>query len=102
MCAVARATSQDALLSGAQCKVYTGCLRVLAKIALPAVPAVSFTRDQHLIRPSPFWKGRRLRSTSCCTKGGTCVASCPSGSIQQKLFEDQEIFEEVEGLLAYA
>ena len=37
-----------------------------------------------------------------CKGCGTCVAACPSGSIEQNLFEDQEIFEEIEGLLAYA
>jgi heterodisulfide reductase subunit A len=37
-----------------------------------------------------------------CKGCGTCAATCPSGSIEQNLFEDQEIFEEVEGLLAYA
>jgi len=30
------------------------------------------------------------------------VAGCPSGSIQQNFFEDEEIFEEIEGVLAYA
>jgi hypothetical protein len=30
------------------------------------------------------------------------VAACPSGSIRQNLFEDQEIFEEIEGILTYA
>jgi hypothetical protein len=30
------------------------------------------------------------------------VASCPSGSIHQNLFEDQMIFEEIEGVLAHA
>jgi hypothetical protein len=28
------------------------------------------------------------------------VASCPSGSIVQNLFEDEEIFNEIEGILA--
>ena len=37
-----------------------------------------------------------------CKGCGTCVAACPSGSIQQNFFEDQEIFEEIEGVLAYA
>ena len=37
-----------------------------------------------------------------CKGCGTCVAACPSGSITQNLFEDEEIFEEVEGLLTYA
>jgi heterodisulfide reductase subunit A len=34
-----------------------------------------------------------------CKGCGTCVAACPSGSIKQNLFEDEEIFSEVEGLL---
>ncbi|MBZ5581933.1 MAG: CoB--CoM heterodisulfide reductase iron-sulfur subunit A family protein [Acidobacteriia bacterium] len=37
-----------------------------------------------------------------CKGCGTCVAACPSSSIGQNLFEDDEIFEESEGLLAYA
>ncbi len=37
-----------------------------------------------------------------CKGCGTCVAACPSGSIGQNLFEDEEIFREVEGVLAYA
>jgi heterodisulfide reductase subunit A2 len=34
-----------------------------------------------------------------CKGCGTCVATCPSGAITQNLFEDQEIFSEIEGLL---
>ena len=37
-----------------------------------------------------------------CKGCGTCVAACPSGSIRQNLFEDEEIFEEISGVLAYA
>ena len=37
-----------------------------------------------------------------CKGCGTCVAGCPSGSIKQNFFEDEEIFEEIEGVLAYA
>jgi heterodisulfide reductase subunit A2 len=37
-----------------------------------------------------------------CKGCGTCVAGCPSGSIRQNFFEDEEIFEEIEGVLAYA
>jgi heterodisulfide reductase subunit A len=37
-----------------------------------------------------------------CKGCGTCVAACPSGSIRQNLFEDEEIFEEIEGLLVHA
>jgi heterodisulfide reductase subunit A len=36
-----------------------------------------------------------------CKGCGTCVAACPSGSIVQNLFEDEEIFNEIEGVLAY-
>lgn len=37
-----------------------------------------------------------------CKGCGTCVAACPSGSIAQNLFEDDEIFAEIEGILTYA
>ncbi len=36
-----------------------------------------------------------------CKGCGTCVAACPSSSIRQHLFEDEEIFEEIEGVLAH-
>ncbi len=39
---------------------------------------------------------------SLCKGCGTCVAACPSGSLRQHLFEDDEIFEEIEGVLAHA
>ena len=35
-----------------------------------------------------------------CKGCGTCVGACPSGSIVQNLFEDEEIFSEIEGVLA--
>jgi len=34
-----------------------------------------------------------------CMGCGTCVAACPSGAIGQHMFEDDEIFEEIEGVL---
>jgi heterodisulfide reductase subunit A len=37
-----------------------------------------------------------------CKGCGVCVAACPSGSVRQNLFEDEEIFEEIKGVLAYA
>jgi len=36
-----------------------------------------------------------------CKGCGTCVAACPSGTIRQNLFEDEEIVEEIQGVLAY-
>jgi heterodisulfide reductase subunit A2 len=37
-----------------------------------------------------------------CKGCGTCVAGCPSSSLRQNLFEDEQIFEEIEGVLDYA
>ncbi len=37
-----------------------------------------------------------------CKGCGTCVAACPSGSIIQNLFDDEEIFSEIDGLLKFA
>ena len=37
-----------------------------------------------------------------CKGCGTCVAACPSGSIIQNLFEDDQIFSEIDGLLKFA
>ena len=34
-----------------------------------------------------------------CKGCGTCVATCPSGAIRQNLFEDEEIYGEIQGLL---
>src|ERR1019366_8055350 len=49
----------------------------------------------------PEEKKARINLAMC--KGcGTCVAACPSGSIHQHLFEDQQIFEEIEGILTNA
>jgi heterodisulfide reductase subunit A2 len=36
-----------------------------------------------------------------CKGCGTCVAACPSGAIRQNLFEDEQIFSEIEGVLAH-
>jgi len=36
-----------------------------------------------------------------CKGCGTCVAACPSGALQQNLFTDEQILQEVRGVLAY-
>jgi heterodisulfide reductase subunit A len=46
----------------------------------------------------PETRTARINEVLC--KGcGTCVAACPSGSARQNLFEDEQIFEEVEAVL---
>ncbi len=70
-------------------EVCSGC-----KTCIPMCPysAISFLEDK---------KKAEINEVLC--KGcGTCVAACPSGSIRQNLFEDEEIFEEIEGVLTYA
>lgn len=47
-------------------------------------------------------KAKAEISSVLCKGCGTCVAGCPSGSIRQNLFEDDEIFEEIEGVLDHA
>jgi heterodisulfide reductase subunit A len=47
-------------------------------------------------------KERKAAVNEVLCKGcGTCVAACPSGSIRQNLFEDEQIFSEIEGVLAH-
>ena len=59
-------------------------------ITLCPYSAISFLSDK---------KVAQINEVLC--KGcGTCVAACPSGSIMQNLFEDDEIFKEIEGVLA--
>jgi heterodisulfide reductase subunit A len=70
-------------------EVCSGC-----RTCVPMCPynAVSYLEDI---------KKARVNQALC--KGcGTCVAACPSGSMQQHLFEDEEIFAEIEGILTYA
>jgi heterodisulfide reductase subunit A len=47
-------------------------------------------------------KGKAEINEVLCKGCGTCVAVCPSGSARQNMFEDDEIYEEIEGVLAHA
>ncbi len=55
----------------------------------------------HAITFDPVKQKSEVNEVVC--KGcGTCVAACPSAAIGQNLFEDEQIFEEIEGVLEYA
>jgi len=64
------------------------------KTCVPLCPyqAISFHAERNRAEVMPV----------ICKGCGTCVAACPSGSIRQNLFEDEQIFEEIEGVLAHA
>jgi heterodisulfide reductase subunit A len=64
------------------------------KTCIPLCPyqAISFLEDRKVALVNPV----------LCKGCGTCVAACPSAAMQQNLFEDEEIFEEIKGVLSYA
>jgi heterodisulfide reductase subunit A len=45
-------------------------------------------------------KGKASINEALCKGCGTCAGSCPSSAINQHLFEDEQIFLEIEGLLS--
>ena len=59
------------------------------KTCIPLCPYTAITRVDGKAEINPV----------LCKGCGTCVAACPSGSIKQNLFEDEEIFEEINGVL---
>jgi heterodisulfide reductase subunit A len=47
-------------------------------------------------------RGKVALNEALCKGCGTCVATCPSGALQQHLFTDEQIYEEIEGVLSDA
>jgi len=62
------------------------------KSCVPLCPYSAITFDEA--------KKKAVINEVLCKGCGVCVAACPSGSIRQNLFEDAEIFSEIEGVLA--
>src|SRR5512135_1674401 len=62
------------------------------RTCLTICPYSAITRDEQ--------KQKAFINEALCKGCGTCVAACPSGSIKQNLFEDEQIFNEIDGLLA--
>ena len=62
------------------------------KSCVPLCPYTAISFDET--------KQKAVINEALCKGCGACVASCPSGSIRQHLFEDEEIFNEIEGVLA--
>jgi heterodisulfide reductase subunit A len=64
------------------------------KTCVPLCPYHAITYDAE--------KRKSAINEVLCKGCGTCVAACPSAAIGQNLFEDEQIFEEIEGVLEYA
>ena len=63
------------------------------KSCIPLCPYTAITFDAI--------KKKAVINEALCKGCGTCVAACPSGTIVQNLFDDEEIFSEIEGVLAH-
>jgi heterodisulfide reductase subunit A len=63
------------------------------KSCLTICPYSAITRDETL--------KKAYINEAMCKGCGTCVATCPSGAIRQNLFEDEQIFSEIDGILNY-
>jgi heterodisulfide reductase subunit A len=61
------------------------------KTCIPLCPYTAISRDEE--------KKKAVINEALCKGCGVCVAACPSGSIQQNLFTDSEIFSEIDALL---
>jgi heterodisulfide reductase subunit A len=62
------------------------------KSCIPLCPYTAITFDEAT--------KKAVINEALCKGCGTCVGSCPSASIVQNLFEDAEIFSEIQGVLA--
>ncbi len=62
------------------------------KTCIPVCPynAISYIAAKHVAQVNE----------AMCKGCGSCVAACPSGSMRQNLFEDEQIFSEVDAVLA--
>ncbi|MFH1051617.1 MAG: CoB--CoM heterodisulfide reductase iron-sulfur subunit A family protein [bacterium] len=63
------------------------------KSCVPLCPYSAISFDEE--------KEKAFINEALCKGCGTCVAACPSGSIVQNLFEDEEIFSEISGILNF-
>ena len=63
------------------------------KTCLPLCPFHAITRNEAL--------GVAEINEVLCKGCGTCVGACPSGAAQQRLFTDDQIYDELEGILAH-
>lgn len=63
------------------------------KTCIPMCPfsATNFDTDKSIA----------IINEALCKGCGACVAACPSGAAQQHLFTDEQIYEEIEGVLSY-
>ncbi len=62
------------------------------KSCVPLCPYTAITFEEE--------RKKALINEALCKGCGTCVAACPSSSIHQNLFEDDQIFSEIDELLA--
>ena len=60
---------------------------------IPLCPYKAITRDEE--------RTIAVIDEALCKGCGTCVAACPSAAAKQNLFRDEQINEELEGLMNY-